>query len=422
MATNSKANTDNNAAYKPKRKAKTQSQIYKHQQRQAKRAQKAFEKDEKNRQKAIEKEQKRIKKIAKQFCKDQERRNRCTSNKRRKRNKHHRKAPQTNANYNVYKPNNHTYHITSKNPINFPIACPPKKLSLLSDEQKQTFTVYGYINRIHWTNVEENITKIILAYFCTKPELDNKLNKVVKSAESFQNTEDQLQKCVESSDKDALWYYGNYIYDYMYQPIYTWVNGHNHNCDAHCHHSHGSDKDYSYDEPTTNSWFNRSRTKHSTDNGCIDGNGKVLMGDNNYKLIKELNVNDEIRSFSGSVSKIMAVMVTDIYKEIKMVYLNGCWITYKHPILLSDMKWVFPKDVCKVEMRYEDKVYNFVLDSEHMINVNGNWCVTLGDGYYKGQHIGSELWTDMDNVKKYLKYHKLNVSHVMVKANMNMFD
>merc|ERR1719474_1626788 len=140
------------------------------------------------------------------------------------------------------------------------------------------------------------------------------------------------------------------------------------------------------------------------DSWCFDGLGMVLMADGGFRAISELKVGDEVRSFPDTVSRVKCAILSNIYDHIEMVRLqNDCWITFEHPVLVktasnsdwdlsrySDLdsldsdeiakyglEWALPKELYSVHTRYQDKIYNFVLDSHHTINVNGNWCCTL---------------------------------------------
>eukprot|EP01084_Bolivina_argentea_P293982 505742_1 len=162
---------------------------------------------------------------------------------------------------------------------------------------------------------------------------------------------------------------------------------------------------------------------------CFDGNGNVLMKNNLCKKIADLRIGDEVRSFPNNVSKIKCIVVSNINREIRMVELSdSCWITFEHPILVNDAKkenvvqcenissldscmlnkygllWILPKDRYPVQYRYQDKIYNFILDSNHTINVNGNWCCTLGHDY-KGDVIQHEFWGNSLVITEFLKAH-----------------
>eukprot|EP01083_Nonionella_stella_P117667 350928_1 len=178
-----------------------------------------------------------------------------------------------------------------------------------------------------------------------------------------------------------------------------------------------------------------SFTKHSS--GCIDGEGFVLMANGQRKKVCDIKSGEYVRSFPNCVSMVECVMISKIGKEIKMVKLENSndgthfWITYKHPILVDNdtvmidhdicnnlsvdsldvdvvnkynLKWVFPKTICTQKLKFESMVYNFLLDSNHTINVNGYWCVTLGDDYDKGDGIGHQLWGNSVAVRKFLNH------------------
>merc|ERR1712083_1140908 len=126
-------------------------------------------------------------------------------------------------------------------------------------------------------------------------------------------------------------------------------------------------------------------------------------------------------------------MGSNIYDRIEMVKLpNECWITFEHPVLVqcgmhsiddnnmmeilyddldrldSDeiekygLEWKLPKHLFTVHTRYQDRIYNFVLDSHHSLNVNGNWCCTLGHDYM-GDVIEHEFWGNSKAILSHLK-------------------
>ncbi|CAF2713644.1 unnamed protein product [Rotaria sp. Silwood2] len=64
---------------------------------------------------------------------------------------------------------------------------------------------------------------------------------------------------------------------------------------------------------------------------------------------------------------------------------NGLIITPWHPIGINK-KWTFPHDIGDESVIECSEVYNFVLDSGHIIFINGIECVTLGHDF-KGEVI-----------------------------------
>eukprot|EP01084_Bolivina_argentea_P101749 182366_1 len=114
---------------------------------------------------------------------------------------------------------------------------------------------------------------------------------------------------------------------------------------------------------------------------------------------------------------------------------NDCWITFEHPVLLNvkqdmnaykslhtldtneihkfGLSWVLPKDILPIEWRYQETIYNFILDSYHTINVGGNWCCTLGHNY-KGHVIQHEFWGNSFAIESLLKSKYNTYPHIML--------
>jgi len=121
--------------------------------------------------------------------------------------------------------------------------------------------------------------------------------------------------------------------------------------------------------------------------GCIAGDCVVLMADGSMKLIKDLTKGDQIMGSNGQAVKITCVVKT-VCKDNKaqlVKFDNGLKITAWHPIRLNG-KFFFPC-TAEEEMPFEYKffeceaVYNFVIESDHLMTVNGVECVTLGHGF-----------------------------------------
>eukprot|EP01084_Bolivina_argentea_P204623 349476_1 len=167
-------------------------------------------------------------------------------------------------------------------------------------------------------------------------------------------------------------------------------------------------------------------TERSGDNFCFDGYGNVLMANGEYKKICDLKVNDKVRSFPNGIGTIECVIVSNINKNIEMAKLpNNCFITFEHPVLMGvDMNmnmdkymyigelnsydiskmglfWELPKHIYPMYVRYQDKIYNFILDQHHTLLVNGNWCVTLGHDF-KGNVIQHDFWGNSVAIKSFL--------------------
>ncbi len=114
---------------------------------------------------------------------------------------------------------------------------------------------------------------------------------------------------------------------------------------------------------------------------CFTGDCVVLMADTRYKRVDQLKKGDEVWSLSGS-HKIMAVLVTPVHKTVYMVrFTSGLKITPWHPMKFLTDKWVFPHDVGEQCDMFLDTYYNLVLESGHIVEINGHPVCTLGHGF-----------------------------------------
>lgn len=113
--------------------------------------------------------------------------------------------------------------------------------------------------------------------------------------------------------------------------------------------------------------------------GCFHGDGQVLMMDGTTKLVRELKVNDVV-SGGAAVRCVVKHECTD--NKMRLCVYNGLVITGYHPIRV-DGAWTFPIDVDQGHLNeYDcDFVFNFVLDSGHILTVNGVEACTLGHGF-----------------------------------------
>jgi len=126
---------------------------------------------------------------------------------------------------------------------------------------------------------------------------------------------------------------------------------------------------------------------YNAQGGCIAGDCIVLMADGGVKFIKDLRKGDEIMGSHDQAVKVTSVVKTVCQNnQAQLVkFDNGLKITAWHPIRLNG-KFFFPC-TAEEEMPFEYKffeceaVYNFVLESDHLMTVNGVECVTLGHGF-----------------------------------------
>jgi hypothetical protein len=137
--------------------------------------------------------------------------------------------------------------------------------------------------------------------------------------------------------------------------------------------------------------------------GCIFENCKIKMN-LGCKSIRKVRKNDVV----DGGAKVLCVLKTRFNGPL--VRIGKLVITPYHPILFND-KWIFPKDL--IEKRCKDVaimsrenliVYNLVLDTSHIINVEGIPCITLGHGFndsvLKHSYYGTDkVIKDISNFK-----------------------
>ena len=111
--------------------------------------------------------------------------------------------------------------------------------------------------------------------------------------------------------------------------------------------------------------------------GCFGGNSKVHVKGNKIKLVSKIEKGD-ILSNGAKVECVIKIIVSS--GQTEMVYINGLSITKWHPIIIDGV-WVFPGERKNAYLKEIDTIYNFVLDSKHIITINDIECCTLGHNF-----------------------------------------
>jgi len=176
----------------------------------------------------------------------------------------------------------------------------------------------------------------------------------------------------------------------------------------------------------------------------------VLMADGSRKRISDLAVGDNVMCLGRRVGTVECRISSSVFQKTKMCHLKsaigGCWITFEHPILFSDvtqsslfdadgagvydhlysldsdkishynLSWALPMDICPVENRYQSHVHNFILNAHHTLNVSGHWCCTLGHNY-KGYNIEHEFWGNLLKLKSFLQNNSNTYPNVQFKSS-----
>lgn len=132
--------------------------------------------------------------------------------------------------------------------------------------------------------------------------------------------------------------------------------------------------------------------------GCFGPSGQVLMSDGSYRAVQYLRKGDSVAvhdRLGGGRCGAARVVCVITYRGVKTVRLpgSGLSITPWHPVRVGG-QWRFPADVVAEAaaaspvpvdphslLEAPPRVYNLVLDSGHVVVVDGVEAVTLGHGF-----------------------------------------
>lgn len=124
--------------------------------------------------------------------------------------------------------------------------------------------------------------------------------------------------------------------------------------------------------------------------GCFGPLGKVRMHDGSVKLIFQLRKGDIVHGGSRVLATVSYTSDASFAAEnhgIGMIQLNNMLIAPYHPVRVHK-KWKFAIDLVPYPKHTTlDTVYNFVLDSRHILIVNDIECATLGSPVLFGHRL-----------------------------------
>jgi hypothetical protein len=122
------------------------------------------------------------------------------------------------------------------------------------------------------------------------------------------------------------------------------------------------------------SYFNES-------GGCIAGDCDVEMADGTHKKVKDIAKNDLVRTPEG-IGRVRCVLKSICAGgKAKLVeFENGLLLTEWHPIMFHG-KWCYPVEIADAIERSCESVFSFLLDSGHVMFINGIACVGLGHDF-----------------------------------------
>jgi hypothetical protein len=151
-------------------------------------------------------------------------------------------------------------------------------------------------------------------------------------------------------------------------------------------------------------------TYYNQDGGCFDGYGMVTMYDPVEEKLYSKPVwqikKSDIVYCPQNIEKyaiVDCVLKLKINKEIMLADINNMKITPFHPININN-QWRFPINVVNPQKEYIDYVYDFVLDSGHVVEINNIHVITLGHKFDFNRVVSHEYFGD--KIINDLKTHK----------------
>ena len=126
------------------------------------------------------------------------------------------------------------------------------------------------------------------------------------------------------------------------------------------------------------------------------------IGDININCCNvEYESDQVVQYYTTKISKEIEMKIGKTEFEVEQC--NNCQLRLDSDVIKKyNLEWKLPKNVFNVIDKYSNKIYNFILDNNHTINVNGNWCVTLGHDW-KGNVIQHPFWGNSSAMKQYAK-------------------
>jgi hypothetical protein len=132
---------------------------------------------------------------------------------------------------------------------------------------------------------------------------------------------------------------------------------------------------------------------------CFTGDSEVLLSNNGVKLIEEVRQGDFVKTPSGTAVVICVTKTFCANNQTILVNMkNGLRVTPYHPIRYNN-EWQFPAKLLEdgnnsIDMSNQECniVYNFVLNKDHIMIINGYECCTLGHGITENDVIQHDYY------------------------------
>ena len=155
--------------------------------------------------------------------------------------------------------------------------------------------------------------------------------------------------------------------------------------------------------------------------GCFGGEGNVLMYNNTFKKVKDIQKGD-ITAYGATV---LCVTTFDFVNTINYSDGNNVLkISPWHPVIKNG-QWVFP--INEIANNHESvtihktKVYNFILDSVHLVTINNIVSCTFGHNI-KGPIIGHDFYGTNDVINDIKKMSGWKQGFINIDSEIQITD
>ena len=129
---------------------------------------------------------------------------------------------------------------------------------------------------------------------------------------------------------------------------------------------------------------------NNSDDSCIDGSCSTILKDGSTVRIDSLSKGDIL--YNGAT--IICVIKTHTKDgHSNLVHIGNLRITQYHPVYVNNI-WYFPSDLGEPVYTPCDYIYSFILDEQHVINIEGIDCVALGHGFTESKVQHNYFGTD----------------------------
>jgi len=149
---------------------------------------------------------------------------------------------------------------------------------------------------------------------------------------------------------------------------------------------------------------------YNSSGGCFGG-GSIVHMKNGFKKVSEIRKGDILKN-GGKVICVINTVITKGQKS--MVNINGLEITEWHPILDKNNIWIFPVENYKAKIIIIDMVYNFILDSKHIITINDTQCCTLAHGFTDNAVISHPYFGTNKIIEEFSKIDGWNDGNIII--------